>query len=199
MDYGSLKQHARSRLLQCDSLFLHICSQIQSGCGRLTAAAYIQPSKLGSLCDISVARVLTEKTDEALPSNSLTACRRPFKSVLALGRALALAIQQAAIHLPVMRLACNREEKKTQKERLRSNNPHETSHTETQTYRYGNPGFLNRMLRIIIMIQNLRKHTFGAKLENHFFSKNDLHTPENDTTYFFYRFGIVLVRVTMQI
>ena len=35
------------------------------------------------------------------------------------------------------------------------------------------------------LAQNLRKCTLGAKLENQFFfsSKNDLHSPENDTKY----------------
>ena len=38
----------------------------------------------------------------------------------------------------------------------------------------------------IYIAQNLRKRTLGAKVRKlfAFFSKNDLHSPENDTTYF---------------
>ena len=36
-----------------------------------------------------------------------------------------------------------------------------------------------------VTAQNQRKCTLGANLENQLFSKNDLHSPENNTTYFF--------------
>ena len=49
------------------------------------------------------------------------------------------------------------------------------------------PTFVESTVRhaIAYMAQNLRKGTLGAKIRKSvLFSKNDLHSPENDTTYF---------------